>query len=85
MVISMQQPYDPVAPKKPTNLSINSDLLAKAKSLKINLSSTFEQALAKEVREAEKREWLKNNKAAIDALNELTEKNGLFSDSYRQF
>ena len=37
--------YDHNAPKKPTNLSINSDLLRKAKELDINLSAALEQAL----------------------------------------
>lgn len=31
--------YDPDAPKKATNLSINSDLLAKVRKLDINLSA----------------------------------------------
>ncbi|MAR90076.1 MAG: hypothetical protein CML06_04230 [Pseudomonadales bacterium] len=46
----MQQPYNTQAPKKPTNVSINSDLLSKAKALKINLSSTLESALIELVR-----------------------------------
>ena len=33
------------ASKKPTNVSINAELLAKAKSLDINLSATLESAL----------------------------------------
>jgi antitoxin CcdA len=82
---TMQQLYDRNAPKRPTNLSINSDLLVKARNLKINLSATLEQALANEVRAAEQEQWLNNNKEAIQALNELSEKNGLFSDSYREF
>jgi len=42
--------YDINAPKKATNLSINSDLLQKAKSYKINLSQSFERYLAKLVK-----------------------------------
>ncbi len=41
----MPQAFDTHAPKKPTNVSINSDLLLKAKALKINLSATLESAL----------------------------------------
>ncbi len=80
----MQNIYDVDAPKKPTNLSINSDLLKKARGLKINLSATLEQALALHVKSTLRDTWLKENKEAIDALNDLTEKNGLFSDSYRE-
>lgn len=81
----MQLIYDEKAPKKATNLSINSDLLSKARKLKINLSATLEHALISDVRNAEQEKWKAENKEAIDALNELAEKNGLFSDSYRDF
>ncbi len=76
--------YNHNAPKKPTNLSINSDLLIKARNLKINLSATLESALEAQVRLSAREEWLKENKKAIISLNELVENNGLFSDSYRE-
>ena len=81
----MRNAYSTQAPKKPTNLSLNSELLAEAKRLNINLSATMEKALAKEVSEHLKTEWLKQNATAIEACNELTEKHGLFSDSFRVF
>ena len=81
----MLQLYDETASKKATNLSINSDLLSKARELKINLSATLERALADELRTTERDKWLKSNKKAIDSLNELAERNGLFSDAYRNF
>jgi antitoxin CcdA len=81
----MQQAFDENAPKKATNLSLNSDLLNKARSLKINLSSTLEQALIVQVKNAQREAWINENKEAIDALNELSEKHGLFSDSFRAF
>lgn len=79
----MTQPYNSAAPKKPTNLSINSELLSQARKLKLNLSATLENALAHEVRKAEREQWLKKNKKAIDLANNLVETNGLFSDSYK--
>jgi len=81
----MLQFFDNTASKKVTNLSINSDLLSKARELKINLSATLERALADELRATERDKWLKSNKNAIDSLNGLAEKNGLFSDTYRNF
>ncbi|PID43666.1 MAG: hypothetical protein CSA52_02880 [Gammaproteobacteria bacterium] len=81
----MQAGFDPQAPKKAANLSINSDLLAKARSLKINLSATLEHALIVQVRNAQREKWKEENKDAIDALNRLGEENGLFSDSFREF
>jgi post-segregation antitoxin (ccd killing protein) len=46
------------APKKATKLSLNSELLAEAKRLNINLSATMEKALEKEVAARLKAEWL---------------------------
>lgn len=81
----MQAGFDQQAPKKAANLSINSDLLAKARNLKINLSATLEQALIVQVKNAQREQWKNENKDAIEALNKLSEENGLFSDSFREF
>jgi antitoxin CcdA len=82
---TMQVFFDQQAPKKATNLTVNSDLLNQAKSLKINLSATLEQALIVQVKNAQREQWLKENKDAIDELNKLSDENGLFSDSFRSF
>lgn len=81
----MRNTFSTQAPKKATNLSLNSELLAQARRLNINLSATMEKALEKEVNQHLKAEWLEQNAEAIDACNELTEKHGLFSDSHRVF
>lgn len=77
--------YDAEAPKKPTNVSINSDLLNQARSLKINLSATLEQALTEQLREQRRALWRQENAAAIQAYNEHVEEYGTFSDSVRKF
>ncbi len=77
--------FDQKAPKKPTNLSINSDLLAKARLRKINLSATLERALISKLRQTEREQWKKENSEAIQALNDLADNHGLFSDSFRDF
>jgi len=77
--------YDEKAPKKSVNLSINSDLIKKSRNLKINFSATLEHALAQQVKKSATENWLKENKQALQTLNELTEENGLFSDPYRKF
>ncbi|MCP5322332.1 MAG: type II toxin-antitoxin system CcdA family antitoxin [Pseudomonadales bacterium] len=77
--------YDTHAPKRPANLSVNGDLLTKAKELDINLSATLEQALANALREKQKAKWLADNKASIDAYNDHVEKHGVFSDGLRNF
>ncbi|MEL6722827.1 MAG: type II toxin-antitoxin system CcdA family antitoxin [Pseudomonadota bacterium] len=77
--------YDQKTPKKPTNLSINSDLLEKSRKRKINLSATLERALIIQLRQSEREQWKQENREAIEALNDLAEKHGLFSDSFRDF
>ena len=77
--------YDKTASKKSANLSINADLLKKAKSLDINLSATLEAALAAEVKRRRAERWLKENKASLDAYNAFVEKHGVFSDGLRGF
>lgn len=81
----MHQAFDAQAPKKPTNVTINSDLLAKAKALKINLSATLESALADLVNAKQRERWKEENRAAIDAYNRLVEQQGSFSDDARTF
>ena len=77
--------YDIHATKKATNLSINSDLLKKAKSLKINLSKSFESYLNQLVREQEEKKWLEKNSKAIESFNKRVEESGMFSDGLRSF
>ena len=85
MGIYMLPLYDLNAPKKPTNLSINSDLLRKAKDLGINLSFALEQALTAQLKEMQAQLWFAQHKAAIDAYNQSVEENGVFSDGLRGF
>ena len=77
--------YNTSAPKKPTNLTVNSDLLRIAKALKINVSATLEQALADKVREQQRQVWLTENQQAIDDYNQFVEHNGAFADGLRKF
>lgn len=77
--------YDPKAPKKPTNLSINSDLLAKSRALNINLSAALEEALERQLAQARATQWAQENRAAIAAYNSFVEENGCFGDEFREF
>ena len=74
------------SPKKtPTNLSIRSDLVARAKAMKVNLSQLLERALETTIRELESADWLDQNAKAIDAYNTRVEARGPFSDDWRRF
>lgn len=77
--------YDSQALKKPTNLSINSDLLRKAKEFDINLSAALERALAETVKQKERDKWLAENSASIAAYNQQVEELGTFGDKVRSF
>ncbi len=77
--------YDTAAPKKPTNLTVNSDLLRKAKERKINVSSVLEAALVEELRNREIEEWKEVNAQSIDQYNKKVAAVGLFSEGLRTF
>ncbi len=77
--------YNINAPKKPTNLTINSDLLTQVKDLKINLSATLESALAEALKAKKIDLWKEDNKEAIINYNNTIQEFGLFSDEIRMF
>lgn len=77
--------YDIHAHKKATNLTINSDLLAKAKSLHINLSKTLEDGLIQLLQEKENQLWLEQNKLGIEEYNKRINEEGSFGDKGRVF
>jgi len=77
--------YNKNAPKKATNLTINYDLLQKAKSYKINISKSFESYLAEVVKKRVQEQWLEENRKAIEKQNERIAKEGCFSDGIRRF
>lgn len=79
------QLFDPNAPKKSTNLSINSDLLRQAKERRINISQALELRLAELLREEQSRRWNEENREAIEDYNRRIEAHGTFSDGLRRF
>ena len=81
----MNLAYNAEAPKKATNLSINSDLLKRAKSYNINLSKNFEVYLNELVKKHEEESWKNESREAIEEYNVRVEKYGVFSDGLRSF
>ena len=81
----MTPTYDTQVPKKPTNINVNSDLLAKAIMLGIDLSTTLETALSELVNAKQRDLWKRENKAAIEAYNQLVKEHRIFSDDLRSF
>lgn len=77
--------YDAAAAKRPTNVSVNEDLLAQARELGVNLSQTLEDGLKARLAEERRRRWLEDNREAFDACNAHFEKYGLWNDGMRMF
>jgi len=71
--------------KKAANLSVDEQLLQRARRLKLNLSQVLEAGLAEAIRRQEREDWLKKNRAALEAYNEHVEKHGVFGDGLRSF
>ncbi|CZV68599.1 type II toxin-antitoxin system CcdA family antitoxin [Enterobacter hormaechei] len=71
--------------KKSVNVSLSPDILEEARRLKLNLSAVLTAALQEQFREHRRAEWLEENKASIDAINQWVDENGSFSDFQRSF
>lgn len=72
-------------PKKPTNVSLCSELVDAAKELGLNISEACQAGLASEVKNAREAAWKEENRVAIESWNEYTRKHGLPLAKYRQF
>ncbi len=81
----MQVIYETQAPKRATNLSVNSDLLNKARALNINLSATLEESLIAIIKAKQQQAWLAQNQQAINGYNQQVDEQGTFSDTLRAF
>lgn len=73
------------APKKATNLSLNSRVLEMAREMGMNVSQTVDGLLAREVARLYWEQWNERNKGAIDAYNARIAKHGLPLAKYRSF
>lgn len=73
------------APKRATNLSLNARMLDVARELDINLSATVDRLLTEEIRRRYRERWVSRNQDAIDEYNARVERDGGFSDRYRNF
>ena len=72
-------------PKRPTNVSIRSDLLIAAREAGVNLSAALERALTDELANVKRKRWREENGEAIERYNEHVAKHGVFGDDVRSF
>jgi antitoxin CcdA len=75
--------YNVSARKRPINLSVNEDLLNKARALEVNVSALLEQRLAEEVLARQRKTFERDATLVADALNELHGSHGSPIDEYR--
>lgn len=73
------------APKKATNLSLNSKVLETARDLGMNISQTVDTLLSDEVKRRYWESWNERNKDAMNAYNARIAKHGLPLAKYRTF
>ncbi|MFM9978794.1 MAG: type II toxin-antitoxin system CcdA family antitoxin [Sphingomonadaceae bacterium] len=73
------------ARKRPTNVSLDVDLVAEARRHDINVSEACQRGLAEEVKKAREQAWLEENTPAIEAWNAWVRENGLPYAKYRRF
>jgi len=76
---------DRTAFRRPTNVTLDEQLVAAAKELGINLSRACEQGLSDAVSAERIRRWQEETREATEAYNEYIATYGLPLERYRQF
>lgn len=72
-------------PRKSTSLSLDTELVARAKAVGVNLSRAAEAGIEEDVRKAEAERWKTENKAAIEAYTNFVEEQGILLSKHRMF
>jgi len=81
-----KQDHDfPAHPRKPTNISLDMQLVAEAKRLGINISRACEAGLSRQIADEHGRQWKRDNAAALESSNAYADRHGLPLAGYRQF
>lgn len=77
--------YDSKAPRRAANLSVNSDLLRRARGLGVNLSGALEEKLEEILRIEEAKRWRERNVGAVEDYAGFVARHGVFSEGRRKF
>ena len=80
----MKQSYHASARKRPVNLTLNEDLVSKARNLTDNLSSVVESLLLAYVAAADQERLAKSKsvESTVKAWNDFNAKSGSIADEY---
>jgi antitoxin CcdA len=71
--------------RRPTNLSIDAELLTIAKEVGVNISRSAEVGIQQAVKNKLRERWLQENKEALLSSNAFIEENGLPLEKFRSF
>ena len=71
--------------RKPTNVSLDAELLQEAKKLGINISRSAESGLRDAISMKRAELWKEQNKAALEASNSYVTKHGIPLAKHRKF
>ena len=71
--------------RRPVNVSVDAEVLDKARGMGVNLSRAAEDGIARAILREENRRWIEENADVIKSSNEYVEKYGLPLSRYRQF
>jgi antitoxin CcdA len=71
--------------RRPTNVSLDADLVDEARALDINISRACEEGLERTVREERRRRWIEENREGMEASNDYVRQHGLPLAKYRMF
>jgi antitoxin CcdA len=66
-----------VQTRKRTNVTLDADLIARARELDVNLSRAAEEGVAAAVRKADREKWIEDNQPILDEWGKWVEENGL--------
>ena len=76
----MQLSFNTNAPRRPVNLTANSDLVNMVRSENGNLSRLLEQTMITFLTERELYRWKEENRAAFDSYNRMIAERGSLSE-----
>ena len=69
--------------KRSLNLSVDAELIDRAKASGLNISTFLEQQLREKMQKLADDQWRRDNAKAINSHNDYVEKHGLWCDEYR--
>ena len=79
----MRTCYDASTPRRPTNLSLNSDLVEKARAARLNLSSIAEKAIGEELAKVMEQHYREEVARSVAEHAAYLEQYGSLADAVR--